>query len=204
MTSVILGLLTALCWGWADVLARFTGRALGAQGSLFGMMLAGTAGLSLWIVVDGQAWPGLPSWWTIATALLAMTAMLLFYEAMRRGPVSLASPAVGAYPAWAVLISMAFGVVPPPAALAAMDHERMPLGQDPGHPPALAGHQLQPGDGLGGVMQHPEFALGPGEGLGGVVRGQPLGHGPALPALTLELEQAVAGAEPETLVRRPA
>ena len=28
MSSVLLGLLTALCWGWADVLARYTGRAL--------------------------------------------------------------------------------------------------------------------------------------------------------------------------------
>ncbi|HLN25008.1 MAG TPA: DMT family transporter [Patescibacteria group bacterium] len=120
MTSILLGLLTALCWGWADVLARFTGRALGAQGSLFGMMLAGTLGLSLWMTLDGQPWPGIPSWWTIGTAVLAAAAMLLFYEALRRGPVSLVSPAASAYPAWAVLISMALGVVPPLGALAAM------------------------------------------------------------------------------------
>jgi drug/metabolite transporter (DMT)-like permease len=120
MTSIFLGLLTALCWGWADVLARFTGRALGAQGSLFGMMLAGTLGLTLWMALGGEAWPGIPSWWTIGTAMLAAAAMLLFYEALRRGPVSLVSPAASAYPAWAVLISMALGVVPPLGALAAM------------------------------------------------------------------------------------
>jgi drug/metabolite transporter (DMT)-like permease len=120
MTPVIFGLLTALCWGSADVLARFTGRALGAQGALFAMMLAGSAGLTLWIAVGGQPWPGIPSWWTLGAAVLAATSMLLFYEAMRRGPVSLVSPAVGAYPAWAVLISMALGVRPPVPALAAM------------------------------------------------------------------------------------
>lgn len=120
MAPVLFGLLTAFCWGWADVLARFTGRALGARGALFTMMLAGSAGLSLWMVARDQPWPGVPSWWTVATALLATLAMLLFYEAMRRGPVSLVSPATGAYPAWAVLIGMAFGVATPLAALAAM------------------------------------------------------------------------------------
>ncbi len=94
MISVMLGLLTALFWGGADVLSRHTSRALGAHGALIGMMAAGTVGLSLWVVVSGQPWPGLPSWWTAAAASLAAGNMLLFYEAMRRGPVSLVSPAV--------------------------------------------------------------------------------------------------------------
>jgi drug/metabolite transporter (DMT)-like permease len=120
MSSVLLGLLTAVCWGWADVLARFTGRALGARTALFGMMLAGAAGLTIWIIASGQPLPAVPSWWTVGTALLAMVAMLLFYEAMRRGPVSLVSPATGAYPAWAMMMTMALGVRPPLLTLLAM------------------------------------------------------------------------------------
>ena len=34
MLAVALGLLAAFCWGWADVLARFTGQVLGAGGAL--------------------------------------------------------------------------------------------------------------------------------------------------------------------------
>jgi drug/metabolite transporter (DMT)-like permease len=120
MSPIAYGLLTALCWGVADVLARSTGRALGAQGALFGMMATGSLGLAVWTWLGGPPWPGLPSWWTIATALLAAVNMLLFYEAMRRGPVSLVSPAAGAYPAWALLISLGLGVRPPGWALAAM------------------------------------------------------------------------------------
>ena len=120
MMSVLLGLLPALCWGGADVFARYTSRALSAQGALLGMTAASLCGLSLWSLFAHGALPGWPSWWTIGSATLAAASMLLFYEAMRRGPVSLVSPAVGAYPAWSVLISMAFGVRPTITALAAM------------------------------------------------------------------------------------
>lgn len=120
MIAVCLGLLTAFCWGWADVLARHTGQALGAARALLTMMVGGVLGLTALMAVQGGPWPGVPSWWTVAAALIAAAAMLLFYEAMRRGPVSLVSPAAGAYPAWSVLISMALGLAPTPLALAAM------------------------------------------------------------------------------------
>lgn len=120
MSAVILGLAAALFWGSADVLSRYTGRALGADGALMAMMAAGVGGMSLWVLVSGQPWPGLPGPWTLAAAGLAAVNMLMFYEAMRRGPVSLVSPAVSAYPAWAVLLNVALGVVPSPGIFAAM------------------------------------------------------------------------------------
>lgn len=120
MIAVMLGLFTALCWGTADVLARHTGRALGAQGALLTMMSAGLIGMTLWLILGEGHWPGWPSGWTQLTAVLAALGLLLFYEAMRRGPVSLASPVVGAYPAWIVVISMLLGVRPSLPMLAAM------------------------------------------------------------------------------------
>lgn len=120
MTAVILGLLAAFCWGGADVLARHTGRALGAQGALLAMMLAGMTGLGLWITLVEHRLPGWPGTWTLVSATLAAFAMLTFYEAMRRGPVSLVSPLVGAYPAWMVLINLALGLRPGLLVLMAM------------------------------------------------------------------------------------
>jgi len=120
MIAVMLGLIAAVCWGGADVLARHTGRALGAQGTLLAMTATGMVGLGLWIVLFEHRLPGWPSLWTIGTALLANTAMLMFYEAMRRGPVSLVSPLVGAYPAWLVLINLLQGLWPGWLVLAAM------------------------------------------------------------------------------------
>lgn len=120
MTAVLLGLLAALGWGIADVLARHTGRALGAQGALLTMSLAGMTGLGLWLMLAEGRLPAWPSHWTLISAGLAALAMLMFYEAMRRGPVSLVSPLVGAYPAWMVLINLALGLRPGWTVLAAM------------------------------------------------------------------------------------
>gem|GEM_PF-563812 len=120
MIAVSLGILAALSWGAADALARHTGRALGAQGALLAMMLAGLTGLSLWMLLVERHFPGWPSGWTLASASLAACAMLMFYEAMRRGPISLVSPLVGAYPAWMVLINLALGLRPSLPVLAAM------------------------------------------------------------------------------------
>ena len=120
MTAVLLGILAALSWGTADVLARHTGRALGAQGALLAMSLAGMTGLGLWMTLAEGHLPVPPSHWTLISAALAALAMLMFYEAMRRGPVSLVSPLVGAYPAWMVLINLALGLRPTLTVLAAM------------------------------------------------------------------------------------
>jgi drug/metabolite transporter (DMT)-like permease len=84
------------------------------------MMLAGLTGLGLWITLVEHRLPGWPSGWTLASASLAAFAMLTFYEAMRRGPVSLVSPLVGAYPAWMVLINLALGLRPGLLVLIAM------------------------------------------------------------------------------------
>ncbi len=120
MLAVLLGSLAAFSWGSADVLARTTSRALGAQGALLFMMLTGLLGLSLWLGFGEARWPGWPGGWTLLSAILAALAMLLFYEAMKRGPVSMVSPVVGAYPAWIVAYNLLGGMPATPALLTAM------------------------------------------------------------------------------------
>ncbi len=123
MDPVALGLGTALCWGIADFVARFVGRAVGALTALAAVTVAGAVELSLYYAVDGRALPGLAaaSGWAWAAAAATMLALLMFYEALRRAPVVMVAPLVGSYPAWGLLISVTLlDVRPPPAAWAAM------------------------------------------------------------------------------------
>jgi uncharacterized membrane protein len=117
MNPIILGAIAALCWGSADFAARFTGRALGPARALFAVMLAGA--LALTTVAGAPPWP--PSPWAVANGLAVVAAMLLFYEALRRGSISRVVPLVGAFPAWTVALMVAFeGARPSPVAWLAM------------------------------------------------------------------------------------
>lgn len=120
MLAVMLGLLAAVAWGAADAIARHTGRLLGACAGLMTMCLAGLCAVSVWRIVTGMGWPDWPSWWSLGSITSATIAMLMLYEALRRGPVSLASPVVSAYPAWMVAIALAMGEVPSLLILLAM------------------------------------------------------------------------------------
>ncbi len=81
MNPALWGLATALSWGSADFIARFTGRALGPQTALLGMLGASAVILSLifWhsavpLVRDPSGW-----WLILLTGLGIMTATLLLY-----------------------------------------------------------------------------------------------------------------------------
>ena len=113
MLAVVMGLCAAFAWGIADILTRFTGRMLGSQGSLLAAMSTSLAAVSLWLVLAEERGPWPISGYTLLSCSLAALATLLLYEAMRRGPLSLASPAVSSYPAWAALFSwLLLDVVP--------------------------------------------------------------------------------------------
>ncbi|MEE9210461.1 MAG: hypothetical protein V3U23_08400, partial [Kiloniellales bacterium] len=83
MNPALWGLATALSWGSADFIARFTGRALGHQTALLGMLGVSAVILSL-IFWQADAPAGVPfvrdpsGWWLILlTGLGIMTATLL-------------------------------------------------------------------------------------------------------------------------------
>ncbi len=122
MNPALWGLMTALTWGSADFIARFTGRALGHRTALLGMLGVSAVILSLIVWLGG-----LPlvrdrsGWWLVAlTGLGMMVATLLLYRGLARGPVTVVAPIAGSYPALNVALAVALGVRPAALDWAAM------------------------------------------------------------------------------------
>src|SRR5262245_48378939 len=114
MSAVVLGLLTAVCWGCADFVARFTGRAVGPDVALSGMLVVSAVLLTLLaLLTSAPLLESLAGWPLIlATGLAVMAATLLLYAGLARGPIGIVAPVVGAYPAFSILFGLAAGVVP--------------------------------------------------------------------------------------------
>lgn len=114
MSPALWGLMTALGWGTADFIARFTGRALGYRTALFGMLSVGALVMSLVVWLSGEPLVLDPSgWWLlILTGVGIMAATLLLYWGLARGPVTIVAPIVGTYPALNVALAVALGARP--------------------------------------------------------------------------------------------
>jgi drug/metabolite transporter (DMT)-like permease len=114
MSEVLFGLITAACWGCADFMARFTGRAMGPDVALSGMLLASAVLLTLLAIATSAPLTGSLAGWhlILATGIGVMTATLLLYAGLARGPIGLVAPIVGAYPAFSILIGLAAGIIP--------------------------------------------------------------------------------------------
>lgn len=108
------GTFTALGWGTSDFIARFTGRAAGYQSALFGMLLSGSAVLTLIVTIGGVplSWTPEGLWLLVASGICIMLATLWLYRGLAAGPVSIVSPIVGAYPALVVALAVLFGARP--------------------------------------------------------------------------------------------
>ncbi len=122
MNPALWGLATALSWGSADFIARFTGRALGYQTALLGMLGASAVILSLILWHSEVPFVREPSgWWLILlTGLGIMIATLLLYWGLVRGPVTVVAPIAGSYPALNVALAVALGTRPSALDWAAM------------------------------------------------------------------------------------
>lgn len=122
MNPALWGLATALSWGSADFIARFTGRALGPQTALLGMLGVSAVILSLILWQSPVPFVRDPSgWWLILlTGLGIMTATLLLYWGLVRGPVTVVAPIAGSYPALNVALAVALGARPSALDWAAM------------------------------------------------------------------------------------
>jgi drug/metabolite transporter (DMT)-like permease len=114
MTPGLWGTGTALCWGTADFVARFSGRAVGHHSSLLGMLSVGAVLLTGWMYVEQPAvtW----SWEAILLVIFAgvslMAATLWLYQAVARGPISIVEPIVCSYPILTVLLTVIDGHIP--------------------------------------------------------------------------------------------
>jgi drug/metabolite transporter (DMT)-like permease len=114
MNPILLGSLTALCWGTVDFIAARTSPEAGAIRTTAGVTIAGLIVLTIWLAIGG-AFPSFtqgPIWLPLlAGAGFALATMCLF-AAIGSGPISLAVPIVMAYPATGTALAAALGDIP--------------------------------------------------------------------------------------------
>ena len=120
--SALFGVGAAASWGVGDFTARFIGRAVGVPQGLFGIMLIGSLAVGLYVVASGTplVWELSGLWLLVLNGVATMLATYMLFDALTRGPVSLGSPMVSSYPAFAVPITVVFGARPEPIHWVAM------------------------------------------------------------------------------------
>ena len=114
MSAGLYGLIAALGWGGADFIARFTGRAIGHQQALLGMLSIGAIAISLIILLlDIPIIFVVSGWWLLLlTGIGTMVATLLLYWGLARGPVTIVAPIVGSFPIFNVILAVILGSRP--------------------------------------------------------------------------------------------
>lgn len=122
MDPALWGAVTAVTWGSADFISRFTGRAMGTIVALFGMLLISGLALTVfvWPDIGNIAWDPTGGPLVLATGFAITGATLLLYWGMVRGPVTVVAPIASSYPAAAMVIALFFGARPSAAQWLAM------------------------------------------------------------------------------------
>ena len=122
MDPALWGAVTAVSWGSADFIARFTGRAMGAMAALFGMLLISGVALTLlvWREIGDIAWDPVGGPLVLVTGIGITAATLLMYWGLARGPVTVVAPITGSYPAFALVLAFGLGARPSPLQWLAM------------------------------------------------------------------------------------
>lgn len=114
MSPALWGAATALSWGSADVLGRWTGGRFGAVVALAGTMLTSVLVLGALLLAEGQ--PLVRHWAHLPVPLLAGVAnavgTLCLILALVRGPVVITSPITASYPVVNLLLALLAGLVP--------------------------------------------------------------------------------------------
>jgi drug/metabolite transporter (DMT)-like permease len=113
--GILLGLATALCWGSADLLARFATRSIGTFRTMLYMQLTGflllTAAMH-WLggwghLTDGSGWQ---VWaWGIGAGVLNTSGTLALYRSFEIGKMSVVAPISAAYPALTMMLAALSG-----------------------------------------------------------------------------------------------
>lgn len=111
MNPGLWGVVTAFCWGASDFTARFTASKIGYVGALLGTLLVGAILLSLFVLASGALppWAEVPWWLVGASGVGLMIGSLWLYQALARGPISVAAPVAGCFPAFVVLGAVLLG-----------------------------------------------------------------------------------------------
>lgn len=112
--GIIYGLIAAVCWGTADLLARYATRQVGTYRTLLFMNIVGFVGLSLVVLLNGElARAASQSWqpwaWAVLYVLLNMAGSLTLYRSFEIGILSIVSPIAASYAAITVVLSVLSG-----------------------------------------------------------------------------------------------
>lgn len=108
--GILLGLATALCWGSADLMARFATRAIGTFRTMLYMQLTGLLLLTAaihWLggwghLADGSGWR--PWLWGILAGVLNTSSTLALYRSFEIGKMSIVAPISAGYPALTMVL----------------------------------------------------------------------------------------------------
>jgi drug/metabolite transporter (DMT)-like permease len=113
--GILFGLATALCWGTADLFARFATRKIGTFRTMLYMQLMGLVLLTMAMpamggwghLTDGS---GLRPWvWGILAGLLNTAGTLALYRSFEIGKMSVVAPVSASYPVLTMLLSVLTG-----------------------------------------------------------------------------------------------
>ena len=113
--GILLGLATALCWGSADLFARFATRKIGTVHTMLYMQLTGFALLTLAMralggwghLADGSGWR--PWAWGVLAGALNTSSTLALYRSFEIGKLSVVAPLSASYPALTTLLAALTG-----------------------------------------------------------------------------------------------
>lgn len=105
---MIFGLLAALTWGIADLLAAIISRKIGSRRTVVVAQLTGMAGFVVMLVVLGQPWrvPATRVLLLVGSGTIGGISYFALYRGLELGPVHLVSPIVSAFAAVTVLLSV--------------------------------------------------------------------------------------------------
>ena len=109
--GILLGLLTALTWGGADFVARFSTHRIGTLRTMFYMQFIGFLLLTVsmhWLggwghLADGSGWQ--PWAWGFLAGLLNACGTLSLYRAFEIGKMAVVAPMSASYPALTLILS---------------------------------------------------------------------------------------------------
>jgi drug/metabolite transporter (DMT)-like permease len=113
--GILLGLVTALCWGSADLFARFATRRIGTFRTMLYMQACGFCLLTLVMrrlggwghLFDGSGWQ--PWAWGILAGVLNTSSTLALYRSFEIGKMSIVAPLSASYPVLTMLLSALTG-----------------------------------------------------------------------------------------------
>ncbi|HUL34572.1 MAG TPA: EamA family transporter [Candidatus Eisenbacteria bacterium] len=124
--GILLGLATALCWGSADLFARFAARKIGTFRTMLYMQLCGFCLLTAVMrplggwghLFDGSGWQ--PWAWGVLAGILNTASTLALYRSFEIGKLSIVAPISASYPVLTMMLSAFTGERLTPARLAGL------------------------------------------------------------------------------------